>query len=85
VAFYASNRRAKQAQATPAWLTNEQFKQIEEFYSMAKELETVFPWKQHVDHVVPINGKDVCGLHVPWNLQILSMKANLEKGNSQYE
>lgn len=85
VAFYASNRRARQTQATPLWLTNEQFKQIEEFYSMAKELETVFPWKQHVDHIIPINGKTVCGLHVPWNLQILSMKANLAKGNSQYE
>jgi hypothetical protein len=83
-AFYTSKRRAAQAAATPAWLSEEQLTLIQEFYSMAKELETVFPWKQHVDHITPINGKNVCGLNVPWNLQILSKQANLQKGNKHY-
>jgi 5-methylcytosine-specific restriction endonuclease McrA len=78
---YGASYRAKKAQATPCWLNKYQREQILEFYKMAKELETVFPWKQHVDHIVPIKHNKVCGLHVPWNLQILSVTANLEKGN----
>jgi 5-methylcytosine-specific restriction endonuclease McrA len=66
-------------------LTEEHFKEIELFYQMAKELETIFPWKQHVDHIVPLNGKQVSGFHAPWNLQILSAKANMQKGNRYYE
>lgn len=79
---HLAKRRAVKTQAAPKWLTKEHLLEIQEFYTMAKELEKVFPWKQHVDHIVPLLGKDVCGLHVPWNLQILSVKANLEKGNS---
>lgn len=74
-------RFAVKMQRTPKWLTKEQKQSIKEFYVMAKELEKVFPWKQCVDHIVPLRGKDVCGLHVPWNLQILSAKDNMQKGN----
>lgn len=73
--------QAAKLQRTPLWLSSEQIKQLEDFYVMAKDLETVFPWKQHVDHIIPLKGKDVCGLHVPWNLQILSAKDNMKKGN----
>ena len=76
-----AKRRAVKLQATPPWLTKEQFLQIDEYYLMAKELEKVFPWPQHVDHEVALQGENVCGLHVPWNLQILSRKENLSKGN----
>lgn len=75
-------RRAKKLQAAPSWLSKEHKKEILEFYKMAKELESVFPWKQHVDHIVPLSNSNVSGLHVPWNLQILSQKSNLEKSNT---
>jgi len=79
---HRSKRRAIELNATPLWLIDQDYKDIQDFYTMAKELENVFPWKQHVDHVIPLQNKSVCGLHVPWNMQILSVKANLEKGNS---
>ena len=66
----------------PKWLSKEQKQDIKDFYVMASELESVFPWKQHVDHIVPLQGKTVSGLHVSWNLQIIPAVWNIAKGNS---
>lgn len=76
-----AKRRAHKIQATPKWLTKEQFKQILVFYTNAKQLEKDTKIKYHVDHIVPLQGKNVCGLHVPWNLQLLTETENLQKSN----
>lgn len=73
--------QASRINRTPSWLSEEQLNELKEFYNMAKELESIFPWKQHVDHIVPLQGKTVSGLHVPWNLQIISAKENMSKNN----
>jgi hypothetical protein len=74
--------RAKKLRATPPWLTEEHNKQIEEFFWLAQDLRSVSGEDYHVDHIVPLQGKNVCGLHVPWNLQILPGDLNVKKSNT---
>ena len=78
---YSANRRAYKLKATPNWLTKEHLNEIKNFYWLAKDLSAVSGEKYHVDHIVPLKGENVCGLHVPWNLQVLPADINLSKGN----
>lgn len=77
-------RRSQKLNATPKWLTPEQLTQIEYLYWLSRDLEIVSGQKYHVDHEVPLRGKKVCGLHVPWNLRVIPAEINLSKGN-RYE
>lgn len=76
-----AGRRAAKLNATPKWLSKQQYMEIRELYSLAKELDWLSESQLVVDHIVPLQGKDVCGLHVPWNLQILPQSLNLKKYN----
>ena len=78
----SENERARQArktQAMPVWLTKEHLSSIRSIYKQAADWSKKLGKKMHVDHIVPIKGKQVCGLHVPWNLQILAQSENCVK------
>jgi len=74
-------RRTAKMGATPKWLTEEQIESIRLLYWLAEDLYAISGQKYHVDHIVPLQGKNVCGLHVPWNLQILPADINISKSN----
>ena len=80
--FYVGLRNQRQKRATPAWLSESQIGEMKNLYLHARDCEIVTGEKYHVDHIVPIKGRNVCGLHVPWNLQILPSDVNLSKGNN---
>lgn len=65
----------------PKWLSQSQKQEIANVYSLRREVELLTGEQYHVDHIVPLQGKNVCGLHVPWNLQILPSDINLSKHN----
>lgn len=69
-----ARRRAQKLKATPSWLTKEQHQQMVELYKLC-------PPGMEVDHVIPLMGRNVCGLHVPSNLQYLTPAQNKSKGN----
>ena len=67
--------------ATPHWLTAEDISCMEDMYTAARMFKEYTGIDYDVDHVVPLQGKTVCGLNVPWNLAILEQSANRRKGN----
>jgi len=75
-----AKRRAVKKNASPPWLTKEHKQQIESFYWLAKLQTELDDGIYEVDHIEPLQGKDICGLHVPWNLQIIPMQKNRSKG-----
>jgi hypothetical protein len=64
-------------QATPAWANRSA---IQAIYREAARITKETGVPHHVDHIVPLRGKDVCGLHVENNLQILTAIENSRKG-----
>jgi hypothetical protein len=74
-------RRRKHRQATPKWLTRKQKTEIRQIYQIAITMTKTTGEQYVVDHIVPLLGKDVCGLHVPWNMRVITQEENLKKSN----
>lgn len=74
-------RQSRKLGATPPWLTRDQKREMKQIYAKAREISKITGVPQDVDHVVPLQGKNICGLHVPWNLTIISSVENRKKSN----
>lgn len=73
--------QAAKLNRTPKWLSQDQIAEIRSFYEAAIAFKIYAGNDYHVDHIVPLRGKTVSGLHVPWNLQVLPEFENVSKGN----
>ena len=74
-------RRRRYREATPKWLTPEQKLEIRLKYRLAIELSRRLGVLHAVDHIIPLQGENVCGLHVPWNMEVITQEENLKKSN----
>lgn len=71
---YTANRRATKKKATIDLNSNCKIV-LKQYYKVAKVTN------KQVDHIIPLQNDDVCGLHVPWNLQVISKSENIKKSN----
>lgn len=76
-----AKRRALKAQATPKWFSNKDSIWLELMFAFAKTLEQKTGVQYHIDHIVPLKGRTVCGLHWLENWRILPASENIRKSN----
>ena len=74
-------RRRKHREATPKWLSRKQRSEIRQVYQIAITMTQTTGEQYVVDHIVPLRSEVVCGLHVPWNLRVITQEENLKKSN----
>lgn len=78
--YYKAMRRAKILKATPPWLSKEQKKEIRDLYELRQIKSEQDGIEYHVDHIFPLAMySNLCGLHVPWNLKLLTAKEHRKK------
>ena len=75
-----AKRRAAKLQRTIA-LSPEHEAELKRIYAEAKHISETTETPHHVDHIVPLQGKEMSGLHVPWNLEVVPARQNLAKSN----
>jgi hypothetical protein len=78
---YSAKRKAQKIQATPSWADTNS---ILDFYECCKAFSLYTGKEYHVDHIVPLQSKLVCGLHCEANLQILASSENIRKSNRHW-
>ena len=67
--------------ATPPWLTKEHREEMKLKRDIARRLTKTTGILHVVDHIVPLQGENICGLHVPWNMQVITAEENSKKSN----
>lgn len=77
----SSKRRASEIMATPKWADLEKISAV---YKECELLNLSTGIVHHVDHIIPLRGETICGLHVHWNLKPIPATENLQKSNKLY-
>lgn len=78
---YSKRRKAATIQAVPSWIDSDA---VREFYRTAKQMSEKTGESWHVDHIVPLRSRLVCGLHVQQNLRVIHWRENLSKSNRHW-
>lgn len=73
--------RIRRKECQPKWLTADHKKEIKTIHNLAKTLTIETGVPHEVDHIIPVQGENVCGLTVPWNLRVVTRKENKKKVN----
>lgn len=79
---HSAKYRASKRNACPVWLDKKMICEIEALYEKAHKISKETGVAYEVDHIVPLKGEVVCGLHVPWNLQVITQFDNRSKRNN---
>ena len=81
MAEYSAERRVTDKLAKPSWLSEEDMESIKAIYAASRALTEETGIQHHVDHIVPLRGENVCGLHVHWNMRVIPAEDNWSKNN----
>lgn len=81
IAAYNRARQLSKTQRTPKWLTADDRWLMAQAYELAALRTKLFGFPWHVDHILPLQGKTISGLHVPTNLQVIPGADNCRKSN----
>ena len=73
--------QAAKLKRTPTWLNSFELLHMQCLYQVAAMRSKESNQEWHVDHIVPLQGENVSGLHVPWNLQVVPATENIKKSN----
>lgn len=68
--------------ATPKWVKTHYDQEMKYLLNLRNDARTLTGEEYHLDHIVPLKHDLICGLNVPWNIQVLPAKENLSKSNS---
>lgn len=79
--YMRAKYRANRLNAQPKCLPESDISRMKEVYGLAAYLTHTTGVQHQVDHIHPLNGDGFCGLHVPWNLQVLTYEENALKSN----
>jgi len=75
-------RHALELKATVAWAD---YEKIQDLYRESRRLTDLTGILHHVDHIVPLQGKSVCGLHVHYNMRVITAEENMKKHNKVFD